>query len=205
MRPHFRNSQSGMTILEVMMAVLVVATCLIGMIQAVTLGSEMVATARRQTLAAQIIAHELESLRAVDWGTISNLSDSDSDCDLSSKPSASLKWKSGLSYRVRDLVIYNNQWYRCITNTNSQNPTNTNYWTADAPPYAGAFDNAGMSAGATFTLTHKVSDVSTGLREVTFTVCWKVRPSGISSSRIYVRKNSAYFGKYGLNLTYQRS
>jgi hypothetical protein len=42
----------------------------IGMISALTVGSEMMATARRQNLATQIINHEFEKLRLVTWSNM---------------------------------------------------------------------------------------------------------------------------------------
>jgi Tfp pilus assembly protein PilV len=59
-----------------MMASVILVVGFMGMIQAVTIGSEMLATARRQTLAAQILNHEMEKLRLEDWATISALTDS---------------------------------------------------------------------------------------------------------------------------------
>jgi len=53
------------------MASVILVVGFMGMIQAVTIGSEMLATARRQTLAAQILNHEMEKLRLEDWATIS--------------------------------------------------------------------------------------------------------------------------------------
>lgn len=59
-----------------MMASVILVVGFMGMIQAVTIGSEMLATARRQTLAAQILTHEMEKLRLTSWTTISALTDS---------------------------------------------------------------------------------------------------------------------------------
>lgn len=49
------------------MASVILVVGFIGMIQAVAIGSEMLATARRQTLAAQIINHEMDRLRLLPW------------------------------------------------------------------------------------------------------------------------------------------
>lgn len=65
---------AGFTIVEVMMAATILVVAFVGMIQAVTIGSEMMATARRQTLANQIITHEVEALRLKSWPEISVLS-----------------------------------------------------------------------------------------------------------------------------------
>jgi len=71
MPPPHPNRQSGFTIVEVMMASVILVVGFIGMIQGITIGSEMMATARRQTLAAQILDHEIGKLRLRDWTYIS--------------------------------------------------------------------------------------------------------------------------------------
>lgn len=59
-----------------MMASVILVVGFMGMITAITLGSEMTATARRQTIASQIITHETEKLRLASWTTISGLANS---------------------------------------------------------------------------------------------------------------------------------
>jgi hypothetical protein len=54
-----------------MMASVMLVVGFMGMISAITVGSEMLATARRQNIAAQIITHETEKLRLRDWTYIS--------------------------------------------------------------------------------------------------------------------------------------
>ncbi|HYC70853.1 MAG TPA: hypothetical protein VEB66_06580 [Opitutaceae bacterium] len=183
-----------------MMAATVIVFAFFGMIQALTVGSEMMATARRQTLASKMIDHEIEALRFVDWSVISGLSSSHSS-------NTSLVWSTSATYRVRDVVNRSGTWYRCIQNTSSQGPPNSNYWTEETPPYTLGMSSPGVAEGATYNLTHAVSNVTglTNVREVVFTVTWTVQPSGGVASRTYTRKKTAYFGKYGLNLTLQRS
>ncbi len=138
-----------------MMAATILVVGFVGMIQAVTIGSEMLATARRQTVAAQIMTHELEALRLVDWATITGYSASSTAVTVDPQ-----------------------------------------------------FTNAVAATGATYTLSRScayVSGTSNKIREITFTVTWTVRPSGISASRTYTRIMSGYYSQYGLNLTYQRS
>lgn len=53
-----------------MMASVILVVGFMGMIQAVTIGSEMLATARRTTLAAQILNHEMEKLRLASWASL---------------------------------------------------------------------------------------------------------------------------------------
>ncbi len=171
--PHSRHTaDKGFTIIEVMMASVILVVGFMGMIQAITMGSEMMATARRQTLAAQILEHEIGKLRLTAW---------------SSLPSAG-----------------------------------TTSVTLDSH-----FDNALASCGLTsanVTLSRTTSSPTTDLKEVTFTITWTksgtntaastssgswfeqlafYRPS--SAARTYTRKTTAFFGKYGLNHSIQRS
>jgi len=141
------------------MASLMLVVGFIGMIEAVTLSSMMMDNARRQTLATQIINHEIEKLRFASWTTISNL------------------------------------------------PTTSTAVTIDS-----RFNTGIAASGATYALARTVTspDPVTNIREVNFTVTWTVLTSRRDSSNnplsfTYRRTNSAWFGKYGLNLTYQRS
>jgi len=156
-----------------MMAAVILVVGFMGMIQAITIGSEMLATAQRQNLAAQILDHEIGKLRLNSWSSISALTDT-----------------SAATYSS-DLTAINNS----IT-----------------------------SSGVSFQLERDVTDLTTDLREVTLTVTWTKSGTttdataatgswlqGLSFSgaapiaRIYTRKSTAYFGKYGLNLNVQRS
>ena len=55
------------------MAATILVVGFTGVIQTVTIGSEMMATARRQTLANQILTHHLALLRYSEWSTITTL------------------------------------------------------------------------------------------------------------------------------------
>jgi prepilin-type N-terminal cleavage/methylation domain-containing protein len=163
----------GFTIVEVMMASVILVVGFMGMITAITIGSEMLATARRQTIAAQIITHEVEKLRLKSWSDISSL-------------------------------------------------TNSSLATYDSD--SDAIDAEIAASGVSFKLSRSVATLTTDLREVTFTVQWQksgtvsaasaptgswleklsfYRPSPIA--RTYTRVSVAYFTKYGLNLSVQRS
>ena len=72
---HCRHPKA-FTIVEVMMASVILVVGFLGMIQAVTVGSEMLATARRQTIAGQILDHEIGKLRLATWTTVNGLADS---------------------------------------------------------------------------------------------------------------------------------
>ena len=141
------------------MAALMLTVAFIGMIEAVAVSARMMDSARRQTLATQIINHEIEKLRFASWTTISGL------------PTASTA------------IAIDSQ-----------------------------FNAAIAASGATYTLARTLTspDPVTNIREVNFTATWVVKTSRLDGSGnilsfTYTRSNSAWFGKYGLNLTYQRS
>lgn len=162
-----RRPTRAFTLVEVMMAATILVVGFMGMIHAITIGSEMLATARRQTLAAQIMTHELEKLRYADW---SNGTDG-----------------------ISDLA------------TGGVNGTPI---TIDTHFNSAKDANGTTYMGAVFVLTRTctyVSGTSNQIREITFTIKWTVRPSGLAASRTYTRMMSGYYGNNGLNLTYQRS
>lgn len=163
---------AAFTLVEVMMAGMILTVGFIGMIQAVTVCSGMMDQARRQTLAAQILNNEIEQLRLKSWPEI-----------------------------------------QALGNAAKTEINQVNYPSS-------LFLDTIENSGATYSLIRDVSYIDpgtnantatdTGLREVTFTVTWDVatsrRDSGGNPVKFtYTRMISTYFGKYGLNLSYQRS
>ncbi len=155
------------------MAATILTVGFMGLVEAVTMCSGMMDEARRQTLATQILDHEIESLRLLPWD------DPSSTNDIVGLPTGPT------------VVVIDSQFQPAID-----------------------------ASGATLTLTRSVSFVdpstntnsatNTGLREATFTVTWVVKSSRRDSSGnpvtfTHSRTNSSYFGKYGLNLSDQRS
>jgi Tfp pilus assembly protein PilV len=67
------QSQAGFTLIEVGMASLILVVGFIGMIQAVTIGTQMLDTARKQQIAMQIIDGEIEYRRAGSLATLAAL------------------------------------------------------------------------------------------------------------------------------------
>jgi prepilin-type N-terminal cleavage/methylation domain-containing protein len=161
----------GFTLIEVMMAATILTVGFMGLIKAVTITSGMMDEARRQTLAAQILNHEIEKLRFLPW-----------DDPLSTNDIVGLP--AGPS-----TIAIASQFDSARTSLS---------------------DDLTASAQVSFSATRSVADIATNLREVTVTVTWIVKSSrrdysGNPVTFTYTRVNSAYFGKYGLNLTYQRS
>jgi Tfp pilus assembly protein PilV len=72
MKPPQRR-RSGFTLLEVALGATILAVGFAGMVQALALGAEMLDTAKKQTLAAQIVQAEVEYLRMQSWTTITSL------------------------------------------------------------------------------------------------------------------------------------
>jgi hypothetical protein len=67
------KSTSGFTIMEVAMAATVLALTLVGMIQVVDSGSEMLDLSRKQTIAAQILQDEINQLHLLTWTEVTSL------------------------------------------------------------------------------------------------------------------------------------
>jgi hypothetical protein len=88
-----------------MMASAILVIGLIGMIQGITIGSEMMATARRQTIAAQILDHEIGKLRLKNWTYINSLASAAAvtyDSDLASLDTAIAA--SGVTFTLASTV-----------------------------------------------------------------------------------------------------
>lgn len=68
--PGKRRSAAAFTLIEVMIAAGVMAVALVGMIQVVVSGSEMLDVARKQTIAMQIIHGQIDNIRLSDWSTV---------------------------------------------------------------------------------------------------------------------------------------
>jgi hypothetical protein len=194
------------------MASTILVVGFIGLIEAITVASTMMDHARRQTFATQILNHEIEDLRMQSWDV------SGSSNDIVGLPTASTAmaidpqlwpaWSGSASYVADSVVAYNGAWYRCILAHASQTPPNATYWTSvttAATTDIVTFSGANYSLGRTVTSPDPV----TNIREVNFTVTWVVTTSRRDGSNnpltfTYTRNNSAWFGKYGLNLSYQR-
>src|SRR4051794_12391214 len=67
------ESSKGFTLIEVLLAAVVMLAGIVGMMQAVTSGSEMLDVSRKQTIATQVIHGEIEKIRTLDWAHVSTL------------------------------------------------------------------------------------------------------------------------------------
>jgi Tfp pilus assembly protein PilV len=67
---HFAGSKSAMTLVEVMVASVVLVLAIIGSLAALQKGFELQDTARNTTMADQILQSDLEDLRLCSWNTL---------------------------------------------------------------------------------------------------------------------------------------
>jgi len=164
----------GFTIVEVMMASVILVVGFIGMIQGITIGSEMLATARRQTLAAQILNHESEKLRVASWATISGYAAGPTTLSIDS--------------------MFNYSITACGLTSSDINLTRTTTDLISGELRAVNFTFTWSKSGSS---TAAVAATGSWLNQLAF-----YRPSSIA--RTYTRKMSAYCSKYGLSLNTQR-
>ncbi len=232
------TSQAGFTLIEVGVASLILVVGFIGMIRAMTFTAGLMDHARRQTVAAQILSHEIEQLRLESWTTINSLPTATTWVSGTSyvkgdicnyqggrfscltahtaastdRPAQSnlwaayMAWNSSTTYAKADIVNSGGNWYRCLVGNTNSAPPNSNWAT-----YAGPITATGIVNGATYTVSRCATDLVSGsLREVTVVVTWSVATNRLNADTTtfvfyYSRVSSAFFGKNGLNLSYQRS
>lgn len=158
------------------MASVILVVGFIGMIQAVTIGSEMLATARRQTLAAQILNHEMEKLRLTAWTSLSGLGDYSASNYTALTPDDTTFdtaiAASGVTFRIeRDVTT---------VTTDLLEVTLTLTWTKSGTTTAAATPTGSWLDRIAF---HRESPIA----------------------RTYTRRTTTWFTKYGLNHAAQRS
>jgi Tfp pilus assembly protein PilV len=176
------STAKGFTIVEVMMASVILVVGFFGMIQAITTGSEMLATARRQTLANQIITHEIEKLRLLPW----NVSDAaPNELCIYDLPTASTTITLDPQFDAG--IAACGLTHDSITLTRTVSTV-----TPDLRE-------------ATFTLTWTKSGTTTAASATSGSWLQKLSFSRSSPiARTYTRIGVAYFTKYGVNLNIQR-
>ena len=168
-------SVRAFTLAEVMMATVVTLVAVVGLIQAVTIGAEMLDVSRKQTVAMQLIRNEIEGVHLQTWSTVSSLT-------------------TGGPY---SLTINSTGTGLTAGTTNAAKLAFalTNYSTSVTD------DNLtlmGVAKGFTCSLT--VTTVKANLLQLTYLVTWT---SG-NRRKDYSRSGTTYYGKYGLNLYYRR-
>jgi len=173
----FRAStdRTAFTLVEVMMAATILVVGFIGLIQAVTVNSEVLDTARKQQIATQIMDAEIERLRAASWSAISGLS------------------ASGTITINAAGTISGNETRFALSNYTSTNGDDNTQLSALARGFTCSYARAYLRpTGATAGTVTYLS--------LTYTVSWKS-----NTGRAYSRSTTAYFGMNGLHLSFQKS
>lgn len=170
-----RASFAGFTLIEVMMATTILLAGFIGMIQAVTIGSESLDTARKQQIAAQIIASEVEKLRDGPWSRI-----------------AALPATGAIAIGAGGAITGDTTSFALSNHTAAVTDDNT-VLASVARGFACSFTRtwlrpASASAG---TVTYL---------KLVYTVTWTS-----NTGRKYSRRAETYLGMNGLHLSYQKS
>jgi Tfp pilus assembly protein PilV len=183
-----RRPQSGFSLIDVMMGSLVLVVGLMGMIQAVLAGAEMLSTARKQTLAAQIIQHEIDELRVASWTTISGLATAETAITIDDTQFGTAITAEGLikestasnitlSYPTRTLVL--TRTVSDVVANNLRQVTFTVKWA-----------KGGTSASAS-------SPGGSWFNQLSFQRADPIR-------RDYTRSMTSYYGRNGLNQSFLR-
>jgi Tfp pilus assembly protein PilV len=163
------RSSRAFSLVEVMMAAVILLVGFIGLIDALTLSSQLLDNARKQQMAAQIIDGELDALHACSWTTLTSMAD-------------------GVTYTM--------------TVDNAGNA-------GGSVAYFSLTNNTGMLAQAkgfscTLVASYKRPNGATAATvtfvKVSCTVTW----TG-NTGKSYARTTEAYYSKYGLNISYQKS
>ena len=171
------QSDQAFTLAEVMMATAVTLVAVVGLIMAVTMGSEMLDIARKQTVAMQIMGNEIESIHLRDWTTAS-----------------ALLVPGNYSITVNS----NGTGFSLGSATDKKAFALSNSTSLATPPFV---DNSNLISSAKgFTCSLTVTLVRTNLLQFTYTVTW----IGGNLRKTYSRTSTTYYGKTGLNLYYQR-
>lgn len=170
------TAQRGFTIIEVMMAATILLVGFIGLMQAVTIGSESLDTARKLQIASQLATAEIEKLRGGNWDTVASLQDFGT---ISISPAGLI---------TGDLTQFS------LTNHSDRADDDNTDLTLLAKGFTCSFTREylrpSVSAG---------QNTATFLR-VTYTITWKT-----NTGRSQHHQATAYFGKNGLHLSYQQS
>ena len=173
--PRLPANQKAFTLIEVMLAATVLLVSFTGVIQAVTIGSEMIDTARKQQIAQQIIEGEMTYQRTTPWAT------SGSAYGLSSMPDSTFRIK------VND------------AGTAVIDDTANGY---DDLLRFGLDDNPALMAAAKGFTCQVESGVEAGppsLIGIVWTVTWTS-----TAGRVHTRIAKGYYSEYGLFMSYRK-
>ena len=167
--------RSGFTLVEVVLAGTILMFGFGGMVEALMIGSEMLDTASKQTIAAQIMQAEIDYLRLKDWTTITSSPDPDYLANYPEFASSNLAALAGQSFKFTRTISY-------------------------VPDHSNQILQVKMTV-AWISITGKLSSESwLNLHYDPISEAWTS-----TSSKLHLRSCNAYIGKYGLNVSYQKS
>lgn len=158
-----------------MMAATILVVGFIGMIQAITIGSEALDTARKQQVATQIMDAEFESLRDNPWSTIAN---------VASTGTIIIDTTGAISGNTTSFALSN-----YTASSGDDNTALSALAKGFTCSYTRTYLRPGSATASTVTFLQLV-----------YTISWKS-----NTGRAYSRSAQASFGENGLHLSYQRS
>lgn len=169
------HRQRGLSLIEVMMGTSLLFVGFLGMIQAVTIGTESLDTARKQEIAVQLASAEIEKLRSSAWSTITSL------------PSSGSIYINGSGVVSGDMTSFS------LTNRTAATNDDATELTSLAKGFTCSFTRTYLrpSAATATTATYV---------KVVYTVRWTT-----TTGRVQKQLVDAYFTKNGLQLSYQQS
>lgn len=157
------------------MAMAVVVVAVVGMMQAVTIGSEALDTARKQHVAAQLVNAEITRLRQSPWTVIAN---------LPAQATININATGGISGDAGSFALSN------FTATPTDDDTALS-------ALAGGFS---CSLNSTRMRPTSATATSVTFVKLVYTVRW----TG-NTGRTHTRRTETYMGMNGLHLSYQQS
>jgi uncharacterized protein (TIGR02598 family) len=173
-----RRSSAGFTLIEVVLAALILLTGLVGVIQVISSGVQMLDVSRKQAVAMRIIHSEIDKLRLYNWTKITSL-----PLSPTSIPSSETAVVDTSRDPLSKTLFYDS--------TSALNTSDKLRIVEVESP-----------VDSSFTCTRLVENVAgeNSLRKITFTVTWQT-----NNGRSYSRSSFTYFGKNGLYVAFQRS
>lgn len=201
------------------MATLILMVGFIGVIEGVTVAANTLDHGRRQLFATQILAHHTDELYLASWNTISSWSRWASSSPVAADETRVAidfqfwpPWSGATNYQTNRVVTHNGASYRSRTGHINQEPPNATYWTVVSSAAPPSNNDIVTIFGATYTLVRTVTnpDPVGNIREVNFTVRWVVKTDrrDANGNQVTFQKQlstSAWYGKYGLLLSYRQS
>lgn len=183
-----RARYSGYSIIEVMMATAILLVGFIGLMQAVTIGSESLDTARRTQVAHQVVSAELEKLRGGAWSVIAN---------LPSSASIIVDWTGTLSSGTKSSSDHPSSYLTCFALSNFSAAL-----TDDNTPLANLARGFAVSFTREYLRPSGATASTATFVKLTYTVTWT---SIAGTGRTHTYTAESFLGANGLHLSYQQS